>query len=133
MTQPSYLRFPHLHGDLVTFVAEDDVWIAPLEGGRAWRVSADNLPVSRPRFSPDGEHVAWASTRDGAPEVHLAPVDGGPSTRLTHWGNRKTSARGWTADGEVLALTASGQASYSRTWAHAVPVDGGPARRLPYG
>ncbi|MFD8588313.1 S41 family peptidase [Streptomyces sp. NPDC059637] len=133
MTQPSYLRFPHLHGDLVTFVAEDDVWIAPLEGGRAWRVSADNLPVSRPRFSPDGEHVAWASTRDGAPEVHLAPVDGGPSTRLTHWGNRKTSVRGWTADGEVLALTASGQASYSRTWAHAVPVDGGPARRLPYG
>ncbi|MEN3345928.1 MAG: tricorn protease, partial [Arthrobacter sp.] len=36
MTSSSYFRFPHLHGDLVTFVAEDDVWIAPLDGGRAW-------------------------------------------------------------------------------------------------
>ena len=35
MTSSSYLRFPHVHGDLVTFVAEDDVWVAPLQGGRA--------------------------------------------------------------------------------------------------
>ena len=32
-----YLRFPHLAGDLLTFVAEDDIWLAPLGGGRAWR------------------------------------------------------------------------------------------------
>ena len=56
VTQPSYLRYPHLHGDLITFTAEDDVWVAPLDGGRAWRVSADNMPVTRPRISPDGEH-----------------------------------------------------------------------------
>jgi tricorn protease len=44
----SYLRFPHLHGDLVTFVAEDDVWIAPLDGGRA----ADRrIPALPPRPS----------------------------------------------------------------------------------
>ena len=77
MTQPvtpaAYLRFPHLHGESVAFAAEDDVWLAPLGGGRAWRVSADNVPVSRPRISPDGSTVAWTSTRDGAPEVHVAP------------------------------------------------------------
>ncbi len=50
----------------------------PLDGGRAWRVSADNVPVTHPRISPDGTTVAWTSTRDGAPEVHIAPVDGGP-------------------------------------------------------
>ena len=88
MTQPAtaatsapsaYLRFPHLHGELVAFTAEDDVWLAPLDGGRAWRVSADNVPVTHPRISPDGTTVAWTSTRDGAPEVHIAPVDGGPA------------------------------------------------------
>lgn len=128
-----YLRFPHLHGELAAFTAEDDVWVAPLDGGRAWRVSADNVPVSHPRISPDGTTVAWTSTRDGAPEVHIAPVDGGPSKRLTYWGSSRTTVRGWTPDGQVLALSTQGQASLRRSWARAVPLDGGPATTLPYG
>nr|WP_206314013.1 S41 family peptidase [Streptomyces coryli] len=119
---------------MVTFTAEDDVWAAPLTGGgRAWRVSADNVPVTHPRLSPDGAHLAWTSTRDGAPEVLVAPVDGGPATRLTHWGSNKTSVRGWTPDGRVLAISTYGQASLRRSWAWAVPVDGSPAEWLPYG
>ena len=46
MTSSSYLRFPHLHGDLVTFVAEDDVWLAPSDGGRAWRLTSDAAPAA---------------------------------------------------------------------------------------
>ncbi|MFE3017663.1 S41 family peptidase [Streptomyces sp. NPDC059256] len=133
MTQPAYLRYPHIHGELIAFTAEDDVWVAPLDGGRAWRVSADDIPVDHPRFSPDGAHIAWTSRRDGAPEVHVAPVDGGSTTRLTYWGDHKTSVRGWTPDGEVLAISARGQASSRRTWARAIPLDGGPATVLPYG
>ncbi|WP_234539382.1 S41 family peptidase [Streptomyces shenzhenensis] len=129
----SYLRFPHVHGDLVAFTAEDDVWLAPLDGGRAWRVSADNVPVTLPRISPDGTMVAWTSTRDGAPEIHLAPVDGGSATRLTHWGSHRTQVRGWTADGQVLAISTYGQASLRRSWARTVPLDGGPSTVLPYG
>ncbi|MEV7345421.1 S41 family peptidase [Streptomyces sp. NPDC093544] len=130
----AYLRFPHLHGDLVAFTAEDDIWVAPLDGGgRAWRVSADNVPVNHPRISPDGTTVAWTSTRDGAPEVHAASLDGGPSKRLTYWGSSKTQVRGWTPDGQVLALSTQGQASLRRSWARSVPLDGGPATTLPYG
>ncbi|WP_405365822.1 PDZ domain-containing protein [Kitasatospora sp. NBC_00039] len=129
----AYLRHPHLHGDLVTFVAENDVWLAPLDGGRAWRLTADHVPVRRPRFSPDGRYIAFTSTRDGAPEVHLAPVDGGPSRRLTYWGSDQTQVQGWTADGRPIATTTAGQATLRRTWAHAVPLDGGEPVRLPYG
>ncbi|MFE0385204.1 S41 family peptidase [Streptomyces bungoensis] len=118
---------------MVTFTAEDDVWLAPLDGGRAWRVSADNVPVNHPRISPDGTTVAWTSTRDGAPEAHIAPVAGGPAKRLTYWGSWKTQVRGWTPDGEVLAVSTHGQATLRRTWARAVPLDGGPAAILPYG
>ncbi|MFG3048705.1 S41 family peptidase [Streptomyces sp. NPDC048241] len=118
---------------MITFTAEDDVWVAPLDGGRAWRVSADNVPVNHPRISPDGTTLAWTSTRDGAPEVHTAPVDGGPSRRLTHWGGSRTQVRGWTPDGEVLAISAAGRHSTRHTWARAVPLDGGPAATLPYG
>src|SRR5262245_3804478 len=128
----SYLRFPHLHGELVTFVAEDDVWLAPLGGGRAWRVSADQAIVRSPRFSPDGAQLAWSSWRDVDPEVHVASVEGGPSRRLTFWADVSTDVAGWTEDGEVLATSAVGQASHARPWAYAVAQDG-TARKLPYG
>jgi tricorn protease len=128
-----YLRFPHLHDDLVTFVAEDDVWLAPLGGGRAWRVSADRAPARNPRFSPDGSLLAWASKRDGDPEVHLAPTGGEVSTRLTYWGDPNTDVLGWRPDGAVLAMTSAGEPSSRRTWAHALPASGGPGERLPFG
>lgn len=133
MTNGAYLRYPHLHGDLVTFVADDDVWLAPLTGGRAWRFTADRVSVSYPRFSPDGARIAWTGSREGAAEVFAAEIDGGEGERLTHWGGGSTSVRGWTADGRVLAVSATGQSSDTRRWAYAVPLDGGPATRLPYG
>ncbi|MFI7276446.1 PDZ domain-containing protein [Streptomyces sp. NPDC049879] len=133
MDKPFYARFPHPRGDLVTFAAEDDVWLAPLAGGRAWRVTTDHAPVTTPRLSPDGAHIAWTSWRDGVPEAYAGPSDGGPATRLTHWAGTETSVRGWLSDEEVLVLASHDQPLARWTWAWAVPLDGGPARRLPYG
>jgi tricorn protease len=133
MTSAGYLRFPHLHGDLATFVAEDDVWLAPLAGGRGWRLSADGAPVAHPKFARDGSTVAWASWRDGPAEVYLAGVDGGRARRLTYWGEPDATVCGWTPDGEVLALSATGRAFERQSWAHAVPVDGGPSQVLRFG
>ena len=87
MTSSSYFRFPHVHGDLVTFVAEDDVWIAPLGGGRAWRVSALQLPARNPRFTPDGTRLVWTVVQGTAPEVVSAEVDGGGYRQLTYFGH----------------------------------------------
>ncbi|ASO18363.1 tricorn protease [Actinoalloteichus hoggarensis] len=131
-----YLRTPHLHGDLIAFVAEDDVWLAPVDGGRAWRVSADRVPAASPRFSPDGSLLAWTSRLDGGePEIQVAPTAGGAARRLTYWGGAKTAVRGWLPSEEplVLATTEAGEPSMRQTWLHAVPLDGGPATRLPYG
>lgn len=128
-----YLRYPSLHGDGVAFVADDDVWVGPVDGGRARRLTGHRAPVAGVRFSPDGAAVAFISRRDGAPEVFVVPAEGGEARRLTHWGVMRTSVLGWDAEGRVLAATAAGQPFASRTWAHAVPVDGGPAERLPYG
>jgi hypothetical protein len=41
VTSAGYLRYPHVHGELLVFVAEDDIWLASAGGGRAWRLSAD--------------------------------------------------------------------------------------------
>ncbi|WP_068921652.1 S41 family peptidase [Planobispora rosea] len=131
MASGSYLRFPHISGETLTFVADDDVWTAPVEGGRAGRLSADRAPASHPRLSPDAAKVAWTSVRDGAPEVFLADLDGGSVERLTYWGDPRTRNRGWTPDGRVLAISATGQPFGSKTAAYVL--DGGGAERLPYG
>jgi tricorn protease len=130
---PGYLRFPHIHDDLLAFVAEDDVWLAPADGGRAWRLTSDGGQASHPRFSPDGATIAWTSWRDGGiPEVYSADTDGGAATRRTYWGDIRTRVTGWTRHDEVLAITAAGQPTAQRTMAYAVPLDA-PSRRLPFG
>ncbi len=129
----SYLRYPTLHGDLVGFVAQDDVWLAPLEGGRPWQLTSDQAPTKDLRFSPDGEHLAHLSQRDGVPELHVVATVGGPSVRTTWWGDTHARVLGWADAHRVHVASAVGQPLRHRTWARAVPLDGGPAGRLPYG
>ncbi len=129
----SYLRFPHLHGDTLVFVAENDVWTAPLAGGRAYRLTADGVPVAGPRIAPDGTKVAWTSWREGSPEVFVSELDGGGVRRLSYWADHQARTIGWTAAGEVIAVSAAGQPSPRRTWAYAIPATGGTPRRLDFG
>jgi tricorn protease len=131
VTSAAYLRYPHIHGDLLAFVAGEEVWLAPVSGGRAWPLTADAAPVSYPRFSPDGTKVAWTSSRDGGPEIYLADTDGSDPARLTYWGVGETLVSGWTPAGEVLAVTAAGQPTYI-PWAYAIRPGQAP-RRLPFG
>ncbi len=127
-----------MRGDLLTFIADDDVWLAPAEGGRAWRISADQAAAAYPRLSPDGSMIAWTSWRDGPAEIYLAATGEGGSERVTYWSSMTTVMRGWGPDGEILATTSAGQPFFRQTWAYAVPVSDGTARfaaqrRLPFG
>ena len=118
-------------------------------GAEATRLTAtDGVPVLHPRLNAAATHVAWTSTRDGtgalgrgAPrEAYAASVDGGPVTRLTYWGDRFATVRGWVGGGgdgaagddEILVLSRTGLPLGMKTWAYAVPLRG-PARRLDYG
>ncbi|MFZ4207061.1 S41 family peptidase [Streptomyces griseoincarnatus] len=135
----TYLRLPHLKDDLLCFVAEDDLWLAPLDGaGRAWRLTADRTKLGHPRFSPDGRHIAYTSWRTLDPEVHVVPVDGGPGRRLTYWGSSDTRVCGWAPPDEhgheaILAVTSHGEPFSYFTWAYKLGVDGSPGRKLPWG
>ncbi|MER6338839.1 S41 family peptidase [Streptomyces tendae] len=139
MGRVSYLRLPHLSGDQLCFVAEDDLWLASLDGpGRAWRLTVDRTKAGPPRFSPDGRHIAYTSWRSLVPEVHLVPVDGGPGRQLTHWGGLDTRVCGWSPpdpDGTtaVLAVASHGEPFSHLTWAYKVTPDGAPGRKLPWG
>ncbi|MCC3264529.1 S41 family peptidase [Arthrobacter gengyunqii] len=133
MSSTAYLRYPDLHGDLVTFVAEDDVWMAPVTGGRAWRVSSMQLPARSPKFSTNGEHLAWQVVQGGAPEIVTADADGGNYRQLTFWGSQSTRLKGFNSAGQVVATTSVEQEDSRLRWAFTVPLDGAAPVKLPYG
>ena len=137
VASPGYLRFPHIANDLVVFVAADDVWLAPLAGGRAWRFTTDEAQAATPRLTPDGTHVAWVSAKDGSPEIYVASLADGTSARLTYWGTSWARVSGWTPAGEVLAVSRANQpfAHYVRARALTTALSGSPGaeRVLPFG
>ncbi|MCK1796816.1 S41 family peptidase [Streptomyces sp. XM4193] len=138
MSDGAYLRFPHLNGDQLCFVAEDDLWVAriPEPGGgpaRAWRLTADRTRLGPPRYSPDGTQIAYTTWRSLDPEIHLTPADGGPARRLTHWGATDTRVCGWTPEGDILAVASHGQPFSYFSWAYRLPLDGSTGSRLPWG
>ncbi len=133
MAEPSYLRFPSIQGDLLAFIADDDVWLAPSGGGVARRLTADHAPASFARISPDGQWVAYASRRDGPPELFVVATAGEDVRRLTYLSDDGTRPIGWTPDGQILFVSAAGEPFRSRTWGYRVAVDGSDLDRLELG
>ncbi|HQD22339.1 MAG TPA: hypothetical protein PKY27_08800, partial [Arachnia sp.] len=66
-----YSRYPHLHRDNVVFVADDDLWLGPLSGGRAARITLGEAAPRNPRFTPDGNRIAFTSTTEGGWDAYV--------------------------------------------------------------
>lgn len=132
-TPAAYLRYPHVNADLVTFVARDDVWVAPVTGGQAWRVSAENLPAKNPRFTPDGSALVWTVSRGVNFEVVTAPLSGGHLRQLTYFGATNTRMRGFTPAGDALVSSAFEQTIPRLLSLYAVNLSSGVSEALPYG
>ena len=128
----SYLRYPHVHGDDIAFVADDDLWLVPVLGGRASRLTSERTPVRHPRFSPDGSRLAYTKLTGGVPEVYVLDLVSGEVRQITWWGVQQTYVDGWLDSQHVLVASAAGQPYRVRMWLHSVDLDG-QATALPYG
>lgn len=70
------------------------------------RLRADGALESRPRLSPNGEHVAFIRQRDDAWRVCVVPVGGGDAVCVAD--SSADGAVGWSADGATLLFSRSG-------------------------
>ncbi|GAA3097731.1 S41 family peptidase [Streptosporangium carneum] len=127
----AYLRFPTIFGDTVVFAAEDDLWMVPADGGRAFRLTAGVAEAAYPRFSPRGDQLAFVGGEEGPEEVYVMPADGGATRRITFHGARSIVA-GWDPEGAVVYASDESQPFEGHRWLHRVTPDGVP-ERLPYG
>jgi tricorn protease len=135
------LRFPAIHGDKVAFVHGGDLWVAPVTGGAATRLTAHPGIEVFPRFSPDGNWIAFTGQYDGDEQVYVMPVAGGEPRQLTHYPARGPLTPRWGWDNQVYGWTVDGKRivfrSYRDSWTlgisrlYTVPAEGGPAEPLP--
>ncbi|MEM9593834.1 MAG: S41 family peptidase, partial [Acidobacteriota bacterium] len=139
--QTQLLRFPDLHGDQVAFTYAGDLWLADAKGGDARRLTSHPGVELFPRFSPDGQWVAFTGQYDGDEQVYVVRADGGEPRQLTfypalgplppRWGY-DNQVYGWTPDGKGILFR-----SHRDTWdmgaakLFTVSVDGGAPVALP--
>jgi dipeptidyl aminopeptidase/acylaminoacyl peptidase/Tfp pilus assembly protein PilF len=87
--------------------SDADAYLAPLEGGEPLRLTSSKKSESRPRFSPDGEWIAFLSSREGdKTQVFLLSRHGGEAVKLTDF-KASVSALAWAPDSKRLALVVS--------------------------
>jgi tricorn protease len=130
------LRTPTVSESQIAFAYANNIWVVDRAGGMARRVTSFAGGAGNPKFSPDGQTIAFTAAYGGNSDVYVVPAEGGEPKRLT-WHPGADSVQGWTPDGRSVMF-----ASTRATWAPSgaarfwtVPVTGGveEAMALPRG
>ncbi|MCZ6745845.1 MAG: acetyl-CoA synthetase, partial [Acidobacteria bacterium] len=79
------LRFPDVHGEQIAFVYAGDIWIVSSTGGTARRLTSHHGLEVFPKFSPDGQWIAFSSEYSGSRQVFVISVNGGTPRQLTFY------------------------------------------------
>jgi dipeptidyl aminopeptidase/acylaminoacyl peptidase/tetratricopeptide (TPR) repeat protein len=84
--------------------SDTDVYLSPIGGGDAVRLTTSPKAETHPRFSPDGKWIAFLSGREGEKtQVWLMPRSGGEAVKLTDLPS-SVSTLAWSPDSQRLAL-----------------------------
>lgn len=102
-------RFPSLHNNSIVFEAAGNIWQVNRNGGTAKRLTTDQGYDLMPRFSPDGQTIAFTGQYDGNTDVYTMPASGGPVKRMTYHSDvvRRPPTR-WGPDNMVVTWKPDG-------------------------
>jgi len=127
------LRHPDVSETQITFVYGGDVWVVPKSGGTANRLSSPAGDEAFPRFSPDGQTIAFSGNYDGNVDIYTLPAGGGVPTRVTHHGGGDRLVD-WVPGGDSLLYATSMHSGRQRfSQLYHVSASGGHPRQLPLG
>ncbi|MGY3266809.1 amidohydrolase family protein [Lysobacter sp. HA35] len=89
-------------GRQLAFSMMGDIYVLPIGGGKATRISSGPAWDVQPRFSPDGTQVAFTSDRGGGNNLWRMRTDGSNAVQVTKEDFRLLNNPAWTPDGQYL-------------------------------
>lgn len=124
------LRQPAISKNHLAFVYAGDLWLADRNGGNARRLTSHAASEFAPRFSPDGQRIAFSASYDGNTDVYVIGLDGGQPRRLT-WHPSADVVSGWSPDGKRVLFASPREVLNNRSnQLYEVSVDGGYERQV---
>lgn len=94
LSSQQYMRFPDISENSVVFTSGEDIWSAPITGGDAVRLTINDGQERYPKFSPDGNLIAFTGDYDGNMDVYVMNSKGGDIRRVT-WHPGADEVIGW--------------------------------------
>ncbi len=124
------MRYADVSASQIVFTFEDDLWLVPISGGEARRVTSHPGIERYAKFSPDGQTLAFTAEYDGGRDVYVMSVHGGEPTRLTYHPARD-KVLGWTPDGTQVLFRSAREFPSRAERSYVVSLDGGMPTALP--
>jgi len=113
--QTKLLRFPDIHDDQVVFCHAGDIWLVSAGGGTARHLTSHPGQELFPKFSPDGQWIAFTGQYDGDEQVYVMPTAGGVPVQLTFYPAHGPLPPRWGFDNQVYGWTPDGTAVLFRS------------------
>ena len=85
----------------IAFVSGGDIWVVAAKGGEAHLLVSHPADESRPLYSPDGNRLAFVSTRTGGGDIYILTLASGELKRLT-FDDRMDQLDAWSRDGKWI-------------------------------
>ncbi len=90
-------------GEDIVFDLLGDIYLLPRDGGDAEALTSGMAWNMQPRFSPDGEWIAFTSDREGGDNIWIMRPDGSDKRQITDEDFRLVNNPTWTPDGDYIA------------------------------
>ena len=100
------LRHPSYSKGKITFTYLGDIWVVNEDGKNPQRLTDNKARDVLPRFSPDGNWIAFSSNRAGNYDVYVMPSTGGNPRQLT-FHTDDDMVVGWTPDSKKIIFTST--------------------------
>lgn len=89
-------------GKTIAFDLLGDIYTMSNEGGEAKAVTSGIAWNMQPRFSPDGNKIAFTSDRAGGDNIWVMEADGSDPRQVTKESFRLLNGPAWTPDGQYI-------------------------------
>jgi Tol biopolymer transport system component/C-terminal processing protease CtpA/Prc len=90
----------------IVFASGGDIWTVPAQGGDARLLISNAATERRPFFSPDGNRLAFTSTRTGNGDIYILNLSSGELNRIT-FDDALDLLDGWSRDGKYLYFSST--------------------------